>query len=179
MSYSSHHHHHPGPSHPRRGGPAISSPDGHTSFAPYASYPSPHLLAHNPHPYPQPDAYAFSAHRYAPFPVHGPGTLPAGAATGFNQAPMTDYTTRQEAGVQRKRPRYTRSKTGCMTCRRKKVKVRLCVLLRRRRRHSALRLILTDVSFSSSLHFFNFDLTTSMICCNDSVTKASLAVNDA
>ncbi len=35
----------------------------------------------------------------------------------------------QEQALQRKRPKYTRSKTGCMTCRQKKIKV--CMLLPR------------------------------------------------
>ncbi|KAI0086741.1 hypothetical protein BDY19DRAFT_325657 [Irpex rosettiformis] len=39
--------------------------------------------------------------------------------------PMTAYTDHwQSQQYQRKRPKYTRSKTGCLTCRKKKVKVR-------------------------------------------------------
>ena len=41
------------------------------------------------------------------------------------EASLTTYTDHwQTQHYQRKRPKYTRSKTGCLTCRRKKVKVR-------------------------------------------------------
>ena len=44
----------------------------------------------------------------------------AGAAHMHVVAPNT---MRQDPATQRKRPKYTRSKTGCLTCRAKKIKV--------------------------------------------------------
>ena len=74
-----------------------------------------------------------------PFIGYTPTDIPRSAAT-THYPPASYYSTphmnhdpvrilsqpaRNEANQQRKRPKYTRSKTGCLTCRVKKIKVRL------------------------------------------------------
>jgi hypothetical protein len=71
------------------------------------------------------DAHSASdGYYYAP-PAAYPG--PYGAtpnSAGPTLQPLTDpYAPRQDKVPQRRRPKYTRSKNGCLTCRNKKVKV--------------------------------------------------------
>lgn len=60
-------------------------------------------------------------HHYVPNAYYA-SQMHAGAAHMHVVAPST---MRQDPASQRKRPKYTRSKTGCLTCRAKKIKVSL------------------------------------------------------
>ena len=90
------------------------------------SVPSPSLrLAHSfadiiPTLFSVPSSQASS--EYPPYVYGSPNNQPQSPIHAVSSSP------RVEAG-QRKRPKYTRSKTGCMTCRGKKIKVRRALLL--------------------------------------------------
>ena len=64
---------------------------------------------------------ATPTHHYVPNAYYA-SQMHAGAAHMHVVAPST---VRQDPAAQRKRPKYTRSKTGCLTCRAKKIKVSL------------------------------------------------------
>ncbi|TBU33811.1 fungal-specific transcription factor domain-containing protein [Dichomitus squalens] len=85
----------------------------HHVSRPYESPPQPYPLMADSLHYP-----ATPTHHYVPNAYYA-SQMHAGAAHMHVVAPST---VRQDPASQRKRPKYTRSKTGCLTCRAKKIK---------------------------------------------------------